>query len=109
MEKAEQQRRGDKRPTYYSVVFKYVCDSGLDDGGTMMCESGHSTDYESDDDLCLVSECWVEPTYGITSSRSPLGHLDGLEFTQIPQVVTYSFFFADKSSLNHARGVSVGL
>ena len=65
-------------------VFVYISDAGSGlsshDGGEML---------SLDDELEIVSECWIEPVSGtVTTSTCELSHFSGSLYSHIPDVVS---------------------
>ena len=52
---------------------------------------------EADGELQLVTECWVEPQYGVITNSTPeRRHFDGLEYSDLPKAVSTSYFYTEK-------------
>ena len=70
---------------YGLIVDMYVC-------GSVSEEEPELPDLdtaEADGELQVITECWVEPQYGVVvDSPQERVHLDGLRFREVPQAVS---------------------
>ena len=77
--------------------------------GRVLCfragdEAGLEASAESDAELQIVTECWLEPQYGqIINSPPQRKHYDGITYQQLPQAVSVITSLRICSSLNMLR------
>ena len=67
-------------------------------------EAGIEASAESDAELQIVTECWLEPQYGqIINSPAQRKHYDGITYQQLPQAVSVITSLRICSNLNMLR------
>lgn len=75
---------------FFLLVFFYL----FIKKNTLFCSTSEDDDIElteADGELQLITECWVEPQLGNTVMPARHSHLNGLEFSEIPDAVSYFF------------------